>query len=207
MVFLQACGSSSFVSGGAWQVRSGEIAWHLTGLGNGACQPWLETPTPESGGPREALCCQEPGKTHQRPVLYPEAEEPWAERQGRPGRGPGLVGHCVPCLSVCMTNCPTLIVMVGLPARGKTYISKKLTRYLNWIGVPTRGETQPRLPKRGLGPLWGRSEKAGLQRGRRGGSRSGVGKGCCCVTAEPLLSPRVQRGPVSPGHGQDLQIF
>uniref|UniRef100_A0A8C5JZA6 6-phosphofructo-2-kinase/fructose-2,6-biphosphatase 4 n=1 Tax=Jaculus jaculus TaxID=51337 RepID=A0A8C5JZA6_JACJA len=40
----------------------------------------------------------------------------------------------------CMTNCPTLIVMVGLPARGKTYISKKLTRYLNWIGVPTRGE-------------------------------------------------------------------
>lgn len=38
-----------------------------------------------------------------------------------------------------MTNCPTLIVTVGLPARGKTYISKKLTRYLNWIGVPTRG--------------------------------------------------------------------
>lgn len=29
--------------------------------------------------------------------------------------------------------------MVGLPARGKTYISKKLTRYLNWIGVPTKG--------------------------------------------------------------------
>uniref|UniRef100_A0AAR2L5U4 6-phosphofructo-2-kinase domain-containing protein n=1 Tax=Pygocentrus nattereri TaxID=42514 RepID=A0AAR2L5U4_PYGNA len=41
-------------------------------------------------------------------------------------------------LSVCMTNCPTLIVTVGLPARGKTYISKKLTRYLNWIGVPTK---------------------------------------------------------------------
>lgn len=41
--------------------------------------------------------------------------------------------------TVCMTNCPTLIVTVGLPARGKTYISKKLTRYLNWIGVPTKG--------------------------------------------------------------------
>ncbi|XP_024282746.1 6-phosphofructo-2-kinase/fructose-2,6-bisphosphatase 4 isoform X4 [Oncorhynchus tshawytscha] len=40
--------------------------------------------------------------------------------------------------TVCMTNCPTLIVTVGLPARGKTYISKKLTRYLNWIGVPTK---------------------------------------------------------------------
>ncbi|XP_072306291.1 6-phosphofructo-2-kinase/fructose-2,6-bisphosphatase-like isoform X2 [Eucyclogobius newberryi] len=36
------------------------------------------------------------------------------------------------------TNSPTLIVMVGLPARGKTYISKKLTRYLNWIGVSTK---------------------------------------------------------------------
>uniref|UniRef100_A0A671S562 6-phosphofructo-2-kinase/fructose-2,6-bisphosphatase 4-like n=1 Tax=Sinocyclocheilus anshuiensis TaxID=1608454 RepID=A0A671S562_9TELE len=40
---------------------------------------------------------------------------------------------------ICMTNCPTLIVTVGLPARGKTYISKKLTRYLNWIDVPTKG--------------------------------------------------------------------
>lgn len=33
-----------------------------------------------------------------------------------------------------------MIVMVGLPARGKTYISKKLTRYLNWIGVPTKSQ-------------------------------------------------------------------
>uniref|UniRef100_A0A8B9HWT5 6-phosphofructo-2-kinase/fructose-2,6-biphosphatase 1 n=1 Tax=Astyanax mexicanus TaxID=7994 RepID=A0A8B9HWT5_ASTMX len=38
------------------------------------------------------------------------------------------------------TNSPTMIVMVGLPARGKTYISRKLTRYLNWIGVQTQGE-------------------------------------------------------------------
>lgn len=37
-------------------------------------------------------------------------------------------------------NSPTMIVMVGLPARGKTYISKKLTRYLNWIGVPTKSQ-------------------------------------------------------------------
>ncbi|XP_047246252.1 6-phosphofructo-2-kinase/fructose-2,6-bisphosphatase 3 isoform X3 [Girardinichthys multiradiatus] len=35
-------------------------------------------------------------------------------------------------------NPPTVIVMVGLPARGKTYVSKKLTRYLNWIGIPTK---------------------------------------------------------------------
>ncbi|XP_050412213.1 6-phosphofructo-2-kinase/fructose-2,6-bisphosphatase isoform X3 [Patella vulgata] len=33
---------------------------------------------------------------------------------------------------------PTVISMVGLPARGKTYISKKLTRYLNWIGIATK---------------------------------------------------------------------
>ncbi|XP_074050286.1 6-phosphofructo-2-kinase/fructose-2,6-bisphosphatase 3 isoform X4 [Macrotis lagotis] len=37
-----------------------------------------------------------------------------------------------------LTNSPTVIVMVGLPARGKTYMSKKLTRYLNWMGVPTK---------------------------------------------------------------------
>jgi hypothetical protein len=32
-----------------------------------------------------------------------------------------------------------LIVLVGLPARGKTYISRKLTRYLCWLGSHTRG--------------------------------------------------------------------
>nr|XP_039259296.1 6-phosphofructo-2-kinase/fructose-2,6-bisphosphatase-like [Styela clava] len=37
-----------------------------------------------------------------------------------------------------LSNSPTMIVMVGLPARGKTYISKKLTRYLNWIGLRTK---------------------------------------------------------------------
>ncbi|XP_007235038.2 6-phosphofructo-2-kinase/fructose-2,6-bisphosphatase 3 isoform X3 [Astyanax mexicanus] len=37
-----------------------------------------------------------------------------------------------------LANPPTVIVMVGLPARGKTYISRKLTRYLNWVGMPTK---------------------------------------------------------------------
>lgn len=53
-----------------------------------------------------------------------------------------FIKPCV-CLSPASVpqfcNSPTVIVMVGLPARGKTYISKKLTRYLNWIGVPTKG--------------------------------------------------------------------
>ncbi|KAJ1979956.1 Fructose-2,6-bisphosphatase [Dimargaris verticillata] len=29
-------------------------------------------------------------------------------------------------------------IMVGLPARGKTYIAQKASRYLQWIGIPTR---------------------------------------------------------------------
>lgn len=33
---------------------------------------------------------------------------------------------------------PCVVIMVGLPARGKTYMSKKLTRYLNWIGIDTK---------------------------------------------------------------------
>lgn len=36
------------------------------------------------------------------------------------------------------TSTPHVIALVGLPARGKTYISKKLSRYLNWIGVNTK---------------------------------------------------------------------
>jgi 6-phosphofructo-2-kinase len=36
-------------------------------------------------------------------------------------------------------NTPHVIAMCGLPARGKTYIAKKLARYLNWIGINTKG--------------------------------------------------------------------
>lgn len=55
-----------------------------------------------------------------------------------------------------MTNSPTLIVMIGLPARGKTYVSKKLTRYLNWIGVPTKGRCGCAFSGKALGlpGLW-----------------------------------------------------
>jgi broad specificity phosphatase PhoE/predicted kinase len=30
------------------------------------------------------------------------------------------------------------LVMVGLPARGKTFVARKIVRYLNWLGHPTR---------------------------------------------------------------------
>uniref|UniRef100_A0A8D0LUY6 6-phosphofructo-2-kinase/fructose-2,6-biphosphatase 1 n=2 Tax=Sus scrofa TaxID=9823 RepID=A0A8D0LUY6_PIG len=43
------------------------------------------------------------------------------------------------------TNSPTMVIMVGLPARGKTYISTKLTRYLNWIGTPTKDNMEALL--------------------------------------------------------------
>lgn len=36
------------------------------------------------------------------------------------------------------TNTPTIVVLVGLPARGKTYISNRLSRYLNWVNIDTR---------------------------------------------------------------------
>ncbi|KAK2145758.1 hypothetical protein LSH36_660g06029 [Paralvinella palmiformis] len=52
-----------------------------------------------------------------------------------------FIHHRSPALCPDIANvavAPCVIVMVGLPARGKTYMAKKLTRYLNWIGIHTK---------------------------------------------------------------------
>lgn len=46
---------------------------------------------------------------------------------------------CYPEYYPRFVNAPTVITLVGLPARGKTYMAKKLGRYLNWIGIKTKG--------------------------------------------------------------------
>lgn len=43
---------------------------------------------------------------------------------------PGVRPHYV--------NMAHMIIMVGLPARGKTYIARKLCRYLNWSGISAK---------------------------------------------------------------------
>lgn len=48
------------------------------------------------------------------------------------------VDTCYPGYYPRFVNAPTVIPLVGLPARGKTYTAKKLGRYLNWIGIKTK---------------------------------------------------------------------
>jgi len=50
-----------------------------------------------------------------------------------------LSDTCYPGYYPRFVNAPTVITLVGLPARGKTYTAKKLGRYLNWIGIKTKG--------------------------------------------------------------------
>ncbi|XP_013380460.1 6-phosphofructo-2-kinase/fructose-2,6-bisphosphatase 3 [Lingula anatina] len=50
----------------------------------------------------------------------------------------GVLVHKHNVLCPNFVLCPHIIVMVGLPARGKTYMGKKLARYLNWIGINTK---------------------------------------------------------------------
>ncbi|CAL8083901.1 unnamed protein product [Calicophoron daubneyi] len=44
----------------------------------------------------------------------------------------------IPLLANFKKEGKTVVVLVGLPARGKSYIGTKLTRYLNWVGINTR---------------------------------------------------------------------
>eukprot|EP00903_Cladosiphon_okamuranus_P011667 g10973.t1 len=61
-----------------------------------------------------------------------------------------------------------VLVMVGLPARGKSYIVKMLIRYLNWIGFPTKvfniGDYRRRLGYGGV-------DKSFFEKGNEKGQR------------------------------------
>jgi predicted kinase len=48
-------------------------------------------------------------------------------------------------------NRKLVIVMVGLPARGKTHLARKVARYLNWLGVDTRVFNVGQYRRRRLG--------------------------------------------------------
>eukprot|EP00162_Nutomonas_longa_P013381 comp21546_c0_seq1/m.47186 comp21546_c0_seq1/g.47186 ORF comp21546_c0_seq1/g.47186 comp21546_c0_seq1/m.47186 type:complete len:462 (+) comp21546_c0_seq1:15-1400(+) len=49
-------------------------------------------------------------------------------------------------------NVKTILVMVGLPARGKSYISQKLRRYLQWLGKKCRVHNVGDKRRAALGP-------------------------------------------------------
>ncbi|THD26647.1 6-phosphofructo-2-kinase / fructose-2 6-bisphosphatase [Fasciola hepatica] len=49
-----------------------------------------------------------------------------------------LSNCAIPILGSYRKEGKTVVVLVGLPARGKSYIATKLTRYLNWVGITTR---------------------------------------------------------------------
>ncbi|KAG7221600.1 hypothetical protein INR49_017131 [Caranx melampygus] len=90
-------------------------------------------PTPPTNSHRQD------SRRHIRPVMAARQQRPAAASDSSETKRMDFRANEKKCSwASYMTNSPTVIVMIGLPARGKTYMAKKLTRYLNWIGVPTK---------------------------------------------------------------------
>lgn len=90
---------------------------------------------------REDHVPEEHDSEHSHPRLQRRQSEVWGgmhlSTQVSVGKGETLAKRS-PGVRASSTSLPHVIALVGLPARGKTYISKKMTRYLNWIGMNTR---------------------------------------------------------------------
>lgn len=94
-----------------------------------------------------------------------------------------------------------VLVMVGLPARGKSYIVKMLIRYLNWIGesAVTEDRQESEASKQTDSRLTDRQARRRERRGKRGG-REGERAG-----EAPLKQRYV--GPPSPARSERLQQY
>lgn len=62
-------------------------------------------------------------------VLEIKYEDEGMQKSYKKSRNNGLIGR---------ERDKIVLIMVGLPARGKTYIAKKLCNMLVWLGVPTK---------------------------------------------------------------------
>jgi len=77
----------------------------------------------------ELLCSELYGDTYREPPDNPLTSRRHSIFSTQPKRKGERVNY---------VNIQHVIALVGLPARGKTYIATKLARYLNWIGINTK---------------------------------------------------------------------
>ena len=88
--------------------------------------------------------CRDPGASLASPARPCRHSTTWP-RAASPRPPPRRLGPPPVSLTTPLTQpspAPPAAVMVGLPARGKTYIATKLAYYLNWVMLPCKGTTR-----------------------------------------------------------------